>query len=183
MVDPLTAAAGLDTVGEHSFDAIEEAAMGDVQAIPAGFEGATPYLTVNDGAAALDFYTKAFGAVETVRMPDPEGKIGHAEFKIGGATIMLSDEYPEMDVVSPTTLGGATSGLMVYVEDVDAVFAQAVAAGAEVLKPVELQFYGDRSAQLRDPFGHKWFIATHVEDVDDAEMERRAAKYYEEHPT
>jgi PhnB protein len=157
--------------------------MADVKAIPEGFEGATPYLTVHDGAAALDFYAKALGAVETVRMPDPNGKIGHAEFKIGNATVMMSDEYPEMGIVSPKTLGGATSGLMIYVEDVDAVFGQAVAAGAEVIQPVTEQFYGDRSGQVRDPFGHKWSIATHVEDVDPEEMARRAQAYYDANPS
>jgi PhnB protein len=116
-------------------------------------------------------------------MPDPNGKIGHAEVTIGKATIMLSDEYPEMDIVSPQRLGGTTAALMIYVEDVDAVFAQAVAAGAEVIQPVTVQFYGDRSGQLRDPFGHKWSIATHIEDVDPEEMERRASAYYEANPS
>jgi len=153
--------------------------MADVSPIPTGFEGATPYLTVHDGAAALDFYVKAFGAVETTRMPDPAGKIGHAEVKIGGATIMLSDEYPDMGIVSPKTLGGASSGVLIYVEDVDAVFARAVAAGAVVLQPVTDQFYGDRSGQVADPFGHKWSFATHIEDVAPEEMDARAAAYYE----
>ena len=154
--------------------------MPDVNPIPPGFEGATPYLTVDDGAAAIDFYVAAFGAVETMRLPDPSGRIGHAEIKIGGATIMLSDEFPDMGIVSPKTLGGASSGTLVYVEDVDAVFARAVAAGAEVVQPVTDQFYGDRSGQVRDPFGQKWSIATHIEDVSEEEMAARAAAFFEQ---
>jgi len=154
--------------------------MAEVSPIPAGFEGATPYLTVHDCAAALDFYVTAFGAVETTRMADPAGKIGHAEVKIGGATIMLSDEYPEMGIVSPKTLGGASSAVLIYVDDVDDVFAHAVTAGAVVLQPVTDQFYGDRSGQLVDPFGHKWSFATHIEDVAADEMDARAAAYYEQ---
>jgi len=154
--------------------------MAEVSPIPPGFEGATPYLTVHDGVAALDFYVTAFGAVETTRMADPAGKIGHAEVKIGEATIMLSDEYPEMGIVSPKTLGGTSGAVLIYVEDVDDVFARAVTAGAVVLRPVTDQFYGDRSGQLVDPFGHKWSFATHIEDVAPDEMDARAAAYYEQ---
>jgi PhnB protein len=143
--------------------------------IPDGYSAVTPYLTVKDGAAALDFYQRALGANVYMRMDGPGGKIGHAEFRIGGAPVMMSDEFPEMGVLSPQTLGGVTSSLMIYVENVDALFEQAVAAGCTVLKPIQNQFYGDRSGTVTDPFGHRWTISTHVEDVSKEEMDRRIA--------
>ena len=148
-----------------------------VKAIPAGYEGVTPYLVVKGAAEALEFYRKAFGAVELFRMAQPGGKIGHAEIKIGGGIIMLADEYPEMDARSPTTIGGSPVGLMIYVEDVDSRFKQAVAAGAKVKKPVQDQFYGDRSGTLVDPYGHVWTFATHKEDIPPDEMMRRAEAF------
>jgi PhnB protein len=138
----------------------------------------TPYLTVSNGAKAIEFYQQAFGAIEEMRMAAPGGKIGHAELKIGTALLMLSDEYPEMDVRSPESIGGTPVTLHLYVEDVDATFAQAVAAGAKVMRPVEDQFYGDRAGKLVDPFGHCWFLATHKEDVALEEMKRRAEKLF-----
>ncbi len=147
--------------------------MGQVQAIPESLKGATPYLCCEDAAAALDFYAEAFGAVETVRFAEPSGRIGHAEFKVGDAVVMLSDEYPEMDVRGPRSLGGTPVMIHLYVRDVDAFVRRAVAAGAELTRPVADQFYGDRSAQLEDPFGHRWSIATHVEDVSGEELQRR----------
>jgi PhnB protein len=147
--------------------------MSKVKPIPAGLEGATPYLSCKDAARALAFYTKAFGAVETVRFADPEGRIGHAEIKIGAATVMLADEYPDMGFRSPQALGGSPVTIHLYVADVDAFVARATAAGATVTRPVADQFYGDRSGQLEDPFGHRWSIATHVEDVSNEEMQRR----------
>ncbi|MEO8227817.1 MAG: VOC family protein [Gemmatimonadota bacterium] len=138
----------------------------------------TPYLTVRNGAAALDFYARAFGAVEVSRLVDPAGRIGHAELRIGEARVMLSDEYPEMNVVGPETLGGTSVALHLYTEDVDALAARAIAAGATVLHPVADQFYGDRGGKLRDPFGHTWWIASHIEDVAPDEMARRAAALF-----
>jgi PhnB protein len=143
--------------------------------IPKGLEGATPYLCCKDAARAIEFYKKAFGATEVMRMADPTGRIGHAEIKIGAAIIMLSDEHPEIGVRSPQSLGGSPVGINVYVEDVDALATQAVAAGAKLLRPVADQFYGDRSATLEDPFGHRWFFATHKEDVSAEEMQKRYA--------
>jgi len=147
-----------------------------VRPIPEGYEGATPYLCCNDAAGAIEFYKKAFGATEVMRMAAPGGKIGHAELKIGKAVIMLSDEWSDMGHKSPKTLGGSPVGIMVYFEDVDAIAQQAVAAGGKLTEPLKDQFYGDRSGTLEDPFGHRWFIATHKEDVPPDEMERRAAK-------
>ena len=148
---------------------------GNVKPIPEGYHSVTPYLIVNDAAAAIDFYKRAFGATETVRMPGPDGKIGHAEMLIGDSHIMLADEYPDMGARSPKSLGGSPVSLMIYVEDVDALAKQAVAAGAKETRPVKDQFYGDRTGSFEDPFGLEWHIATHVEDIPPDEMERRAA--------
>ena len=133
----------------------------------------TPYLTVNDAADALDFYKRAFGAEETMRLVEPSGRIGHAEIMISGSPIMLSDEYPELDALSPRTRGGSTVGIHVYVEDVDEVFARAVAEGATPVRPVKDEFYGDRSGKLIDPFGHVWYIATKKDDLSAAEVTNR----------
>lgn len=140
---------------------------------PDGYHTATPYLIVKGGAAALDFYAAAFGAVELMRMPGPAGKVAHAEFKIGDSPVMVADEHPEMGFVGPETLGGSPVGLCLYVEDVDAAFERAVAAGATVMRPLADQFYGDRSGTLKDPFGHVWTLSTHKEDVSPEEMQRR----------
>ena len=148
--------------------------MANVKPIPEGYHSVTPYLIVKGGAEAIDYYKKAFGAVELFRM-DHGGKIGHAEIKIGDSPIMLADEYPEMKYVSPKTLGGTPVSILIYVEDVDSVYNQALAAGGTEVKALQDQFYGDRSGTLIDPFGHKWTIATHVEDVSSEEMQRRMA--------
>jgi len=145
-----------------------------VKPIPDGYHTATPYLIVNGGVAAIEFYKKAFGATELMRMPGPGGKIMHAEIKIGNSPIMLGDEAPERDVKGPQSLGGTTFGMCLYVPDVDAMFAAAIAAGGKELYPVKNQFYGDRSGTLIDPFGHKWTIATHIEDVAPEQMQQRA---------
>jgi len=142
--------------------------------IPDGYHSVTPYLIIKGATAALDYYTRAFGAVELFRMPAPEGKIGHAEIKIGDSPIMLADEAPEMGYKSPQSLGGSPVSIMIYVEDVDTVFSRAIAAGGKEQRPVKDQFYGDRSGTLEDPFGHIWHVATHTEDVSPEEMERRA---------
>jgi PhnB protein len=139
---------------------------------PEGYHSVTPYLTVDDAEAAIAFYARAFGATEKMRLP-MGGKIGHAEIIIGDSHVMLSDEWPDRDALGPKSRGGATSSLMVYVPDVDQAFERAVAAGAAVTMQVENQFWGDRMGSLVDPFGHKWMLASHVEDVDDAEMKRR----------
>ncbi len=144
-----------------------------VQAIPAAYAGVTPYLIVRDAARAIDFYKKAFGATEVMRLPAPGGKIGHAEIKIGEGMVMLADESPEMGHKSPQTLGGTPISLMFYVPDVDAQFAGAIGAGGTVTQPLKDQFYGDRSGTLTDPSGHIWTIATHTEDVAPDEMDRR----------
>ena len=147
-----------------------------VKPIPDGYHSVTPYLIMNDAAAALEFYKKAFGAVELMRMPAPGGRIGHAEIRIGDSPVMLADENLQMNARSARTIGGSPVSLMVYVEDVDAVVAQAVAAGGKLVRPVANQFYGDRTGGIDDPFGYHWYIATHVEDVPPAELEKRAAK-------
>jgi PhnB protein len=143
-----------------------------VQPIPDGYHTATPYLIVNGAAKALEFYKKAFGATELLRF-EMGGKVGHAEIQIGDSRIMLADEFPEMGARGPQAFGGSPVGLCLYVEDVDAWFDRAVTAGATVERPVKDQFYGDRSGSLVDPFGHKWTIATHKEDVSVEEMHRR----------
>jgi PhnB protein len=145
-----------------------------VQPIPEGYPRLTPYLCVDGAARAIEFYTEVLGATEKMRMPGPDGKIGHAELALGESVIMLADEHPDIGFLSPVRIGGTAVTLHAYVEDVDAVFERALAAGAKSLRPVENQFYGDRSAQFEDPFGHRWSIATHVEDVDPDEMARRA---------
>jgi PhnB protein len=150
---------------------------GKVKAIPDG-RLATPYLCCKDAARAIEFYKKAFGAKEVLRMGMPDGRIGHAEIKIGEAVIMLADEFPEMGVRSPQSLGGSPVTIHLYFEDVDAVARQAVAAGAKVQRKVEDQFYGDRGGKLEDPFGHTWWIATHIEDVSNEEMQRRSAALF-----
>ena len=147
------------------------------KAIPDGYHSVTPYLIVNGAAKAIDFYKRAFGAVELMRMPGPDGKIGHAEIRIGDSAIMLADEHPAMGYRSPQSLGGAAVNLMVYVERVDDVFGRAIAGGAKELQAIKDQFYGDRSGTLQDPFGHTWTVATHVEDVPPEEMGRRAEKF------
>lgn len=144
-----------------------------VKPIPDGYHTATPYLIVQDGARAIDFYKQAFGAAELFRMADTSGKIGHAEFKIGNSILMLAEEHPDMGYRSPKSLGGTPVSILLYVEDVDAVFNQAVAAGGKVQRPIKDEFYGDRTGTLTDPFGHVWTIATHKEDVSPEEMDRR----------
>ena len=145
-----------------------------VKPIPDGYHTLTPYLIIKGAAEAIAFYKSAFGATELFRMPQPDGKIGHAEIKIGDSPIMLADESPEMGHVGPKTVGGCPISLMIYVEDVDAVFNKAIVEGATQQRPVEDKFYGDRSGSLLDPFGYVWHIATHKEDVLPEEMERRA---------
>jgi PhnB protein len=148
-----------------------------VKATPDGYSSVTPYLTVKDGAEAIEFYKKAFGAVERMRMPMPDGRVGHAELKIGNSVIMLASECPEMPgAKSPQGYGGTPVGIYLYVEDVDTIVKQAVAAGATLAKPVENQFYGDRTGGLTDPFGHRWNVATHVEDVSMEELKKRMAE-------
>jgi len=138
--------------------------------LPAGYHCVIPYLAVHDAKAALEFYKLAFGAEEVMRFPQPDGKIGHAEMKIGDAHIMLADEYPENNVLGPKAIGGTPVQIMIYVPNVDQVVDQALAAGATLDRPVADQFYGDRNGGLTDPFGHKWWVATHVKDVSPEEM-------------
>jgi PhnB protein len=145
------------------------------KAIPDDYPRVTPYLYIDGASTAIDFYRSVLGASERMRMPGPQGKIGHAELEIGDSVIMLADANPDMDVRSPKSIGGTPIALHVYVDDVDSVFGRAIEAGAKQLRPVENQFYGDRSGQFEDPFGHRWNVATHVEDVPPDEMTKRAA--------
>ena len=149
-----------------------------VQPIPKGFAAPAPYLAVDGAAKAIDFYKTVFGAKEIARH-EMEGRIGHAELEIGGGHIMLADEFPEMNFRSPASYGGSAVLLHLYVEDVDAVAGRALANGATIVRKVENQFYGDRSGQFRDPFGHVWNVSTHVEDVTPEEIERRSKAYLE----
>jgi PhnB protein len=142
--------------------------------VPEGYRTATPYLIVKGAADAIEFYKRAFGATEMMRMADPQGRVGHAEIKIGDSVIMLADEHPSMGYRGPRSLGGSTVSILLYLEGVDKVFERAVTAGARRLRPVTDQFYGDRSGTLEDPFGHVWTVATHVEDVPPEEMRRLA---------
>jgi PhnB protein len=145
-----------------------------VKPIPEGYHSVTPYLSVDGAAGAIEFYKKAFGATEVIRMPAPGGKVGHAEVEIAGSRIMLADEYPDMGFRSPKVFGGSPVSLHLYVEDVDAVVRQAVATGAKELRAVKDQFYGDRTGTVEDPFGHVWHIATRKEDLAPDELRRRA---------
>jgi PhnB protein len=132
-----------------------------------------PYLRVHSTSEAIDFYTRAFGAKELFRLTEPSGRVGHAEIKIGSATVMLSDEYPEHDIRGPRSLGGTTFSIHLHVDNVDSAFAQAVGAGAAVIRPLQDQFYGERSGTVRDPFGHEWLLGGHIETVTPEEMQRR----------
>jgi PhnB protein len=149
--------------------------MSSVKPIPEGYHSVTPYLSVKGAADAIEFYKKAFGAVELFRMAGPDGKVAHAEIKIGDSPIMLADEFPDMQFFSPTTLGGSPVGIMIYVDDVDKIYKQSLESGGQEIKPLQDQFYGDRSGTFKDPFGHIWTVATHKEDVSEDEMKRRAA--------
>lgn len=143
-----------------------------VKPIPDGYRGVTPYLIVDDAKAAIDFYTRVFGATEKYRLPMGD-RIGHAELRIGEGHVMLADENPEMGHLGPHSRGGSPVSLMLYVEDVDSTFRQALEAGATENRPVENQFWGDRMGNLTDPFGHLWSLATHLEDISDEEMRQR----------
>ncbi len=143
--------------------------------IPDGYHTVTPYLIIKNAAGAIDFYKKAFGAKELFRMPGPDGKVMHAEIKIGDSPIMMADEFPEMNCLGPQTRGGPTSSILLYVPDVDSLFKRVEAAGGKVVRPLQDQFYGDRSATFSDPYGHMWTIATHKEDLTMEEMEKRKA--------
>ena len=149
--------------------------MAKVKPIPDGYPRVMPYLHVDGATRAIEFYSTVFGATERMRMPAPGGRIGHAELQIGDSVIMLADEFPDMNVRGPKTIGGTPVTVMVYVEDVDQVFNRALKAGAREIRPVMDQFYGDRSGEFEDPFGHRWNVATHVEDVPPDEMAKRAA--------
>jgi PhnB protein len=144
------------------------------KAIPDGYNTATPYLIIKGAAEAIEFYKRAFGATELLRMADAQGRVGHAEIRIGDSVIMLADEHPATGYRSPRSLGGSSVSILLYIEDVDTVFERALRAGAKAQRPVVDQFYGDRSGTLEDPFGHVWTVATHVEDVEPEEMRRRA---------
>jgi PhnB protein len=157
----------------------EEVTMA-VSPIPEGYPRVSPYLHIAGAAGAIDFYRYVLGARERVRMDQPDGRVGHAELELGDSVVMLADEFPERDVRGPKSIGGTPVTLSVYVEDVDAVVGKALDAGATLLRPVEDQFYGDRTGSFEDPFGHRWSVATHVEDVSAEEMQRRAAEAAQE---
>jgi PhnB protein len=154
--------------------------MADVKPIPEGYPQVTPYLHVDGAEKAIAFYTSVFEGTERARLGAPGGKIGHAEIEIGSSIIMLADEFPEMDIRGPRSIGGTPVTINVYVEDVDAVHGRAIAQGATEIRPVENQFYGDRSGQFEDPFGHRWSVSSHVEDVPPEEMQRRAQEAAQE---
>jgi PhnB protein len=146
-----------------------------VKPIPDGYHTITPYLSVNGAAAAIDFYKKAFGAREVLKLAQPDGRVGHAELQIGESRIMLADEFPQMEFRSPPSIGGTPVHLHMYVENADAVVNRAVAAGAKLLRPVQDQFYGDRLGTVADPYGHVWHVSTHKEDLSMDELRKRAA--------
>lgn len=155
-----------------------------IKPIPDGFHSITPYLIVDGAARAIEFYKKAFGATERYRLPDPSGdRIGHAEIQIGDSIVMLADESPAMKAEGPHALGGSPISILLYVSNVDEVVDRAVAAGATITRPIQNQFYGDRSGGLEDPFGHKWFVASHVEEVSPEEMQKRYAALVEGAPS
>ena len=145
------------------------------KAIPNGYPAITPYLVVEGAGRAIDFYKDIFGATERMRMMGPQGRVGHAELSIGGSLLMLTDACPEMKIFAPASGGGPPVGMHLYIEDVDAVVARAVAAGAKIEREVVTTFYGDRTGSIMDPFGHHWHVATHVEDVSPEEIQRRMA--------
>lgn len=149
-----------------------------VKAIPDQQSAPIPYLSVQGAAQAIDFYKQVFGATEIFRMADPSGRVGHAELALGGGRIFIADEYPDHDFRSPHTLGGSPVMIHLYVEDVDEVGRKAEAAGAKMLRAIDNQFYGDRGGTMMDPFGHRWYIATHIEDVTPEEMARRAKEMF-----
>jgi PhnB protein len=154
--------------------------MSNVKAIPAGHRTVTPYLAIKNAAKALEFYKTAFGATESYKLMMPDGRLGHTEIRLGDSMIMLADEFPEYGGKAPETLGGSPVSIHLYVEDVDAFFKKALAAGARERKSVMDQFYGDRSGQLEDPFGHLWWVATHKEDIAPEEMQKRVAAMFAE---
>jgi PhnB protein len=147
-----------------------------VKPIPDGYPRVSPYLHVDGAADAIEFYKNVFDAKERMQMPAPGGKIGHAELEIGDSLVMLADEFPDMGIRGPAAYGGTPVMMSVYVEDVEATYRKALDAGAKSMRDLEDQFYGDRTAQFEDPFGHRWHVAQHVEDVPPDEMERRAAE-------
>ncbi len=150
--------------------------MSKVPYIPKGYNSVTPYLVIKGAAKAIDYYKKIFGATVVVRMDGPNGSVGHAELQIGDSRVMLADENPQMGATSATTIGNSPVSLYLYIPDVDKVVDRAVAEGAKLVKPVQDQFYGDRTGFIQDPFGHFWGIATHVEDVSPQEMKERMKK-------
>jgi PhnB protein len=150
--------------------------MATVKPIPDGYPRVTPSLIIDGAPAAIEFYDAVLGTSVRMRMDSPDGKVGHAELQLGDSVIMLADEFPDMGYLGPKSVGGTSVTLSVYVEDVDAVFERALAAGATEVRAIENQFYGDRSGQFEDPFGHRWNVATHIEDVPDDEMMRRATE-------
>jgi PhnB protein len=175
--EPLAAGIGNRYDDERTFvrkTNFEEVPMADVKAIPDGYPRVTPSLIIDGAAAAIDFYTGVFGAGVRMRMEGPDGRIGHAELQLGDSVLMLADEMPDMGILGPRSVGGTPVTISVYVEDVDATFERALKAGATEKRPVENQFYGDRSGQFEDPFGHRWNVGSHIEDVPEDEMMRRA---------
>jgi PhnB protein len=159
----------------------EEPMSSKVKPVPDGYHVLTAYLIVNGADKAIEFYKKAFGAIELFRLGGSDGRVGHAELLIGDSHLMLADEFPEMGARSPQTIGGSPVRVLIYVEKVDEVVARAVAAGAKLVRPVEDQFYGDRAGGIEDPFGHHWHVATHIEDVSPEEMKKRGAEMAAKH--
>lgn len=150
----------------------------NVSPVPSGYHSVTPYLLIGGASAAIDFYIRAFGAAEILRLTAPDGRIGHAEIRIGDSRVMLADEHPEMDFLGPLSRGGTTVSMLIYVDDVDAVFARAIAAGATELRPLCDQFYGDRSGAVTDPWGHVWSLASRIEEITPEEIQNRFQELY-----
>lgn len=146
-----------------------------VKPIPEGYANITPYLVIKGAAEAIEFYKEMFGAVETMLIPHVDGRVGHAELRIGDSVLMMADEFPEMEIKGPQSIGGTPVSFLIYVEDVDDVVGRTIKAGATILRPIEDKFYGDRIGSIIDPWGHRWDIATHIEDVSPEELQRRAA--------
>ena len=149
-----------------------------VKPIPEGYHSVTPYLIVKNSAEAIEWYKTALGATEKMRLPGPDGSLMHAEFQVGDSVVMMAEENPQMGAIAPATLGGSPVSICLYVEDVNAAFPKAIAAGATELRPLQDQFYGDRSGTLKDPYGHTWTIASHIEDLTDAEIEKRMGEMF-----
>ena len=168
----------MGNIADPGQDELKEDCMANVQAVPKGHHTVTPHLIVNKASEAIDFYKKAFGATEVSRFAGPDGKIMHAEVQIGDSRVMLGDEMPEMGARGPKAIGGTPVGLFLYLNDVDRFWKQATGAGAKQVEPLINQFWGDRSGCVEDPYGHRWWLSQHIEDLSDEELGKRAKEAF-----